>query len=303
MEEFKVPQNYSYYINSIKERCLNLIRVGIWTGINQSSVNAWLNNFKTIEEKYFAACVLDSLIYRSEAQTISLIFQLLYRSLPNLARLSRFNTGINFNNLIEALRSRDDPKIRIVTVTSYSLDPTKSTHIVVRLLKTKFRVNPSWIIDPHRIQYDSDVEAFIFLDDFLGTGDQFIEICDDEIIINEKINNLLVIYAPLVAHVKGIDRLKKDLPKLKVTCAEILDNSSAFFDLFFNDGLNRGNVAREFYKSLLAKYRIPTGGDMNILGYGNLELTYAFYHSVPDNSLRILWHEPEDKSWMPLFHR
>ena len=36
-------------------------------------------------------------------------------------------------------------------------------------------------------------------------------------------------------------------------------------------------------------------------GYGNLELTFAFEHAVPDNSLQIL--HKRAANWVPLFNR
>lgn len=64
---FSVPRDGGLFITDISERCASLIDVGIWEGITRTQLAAWLTNFETDAEKYFAACVLDTLIFRSEA--------------------------------------------------------------------------------------------------------------------------------------------------------------------------------------------------------------------------------------------
>ena len=44
-----------------------------------------------------------------------------------------------------------------------------------------------------------------------------------------------------------------------------------------------------------------TPGIGNQYGYGDMELTFAFEHAAPDNSLQVL-HERHD-NWVPLFNR
>jgi hypothetical protein len=52
-----------------------------------------LTNFQTNEERYFAACVLDALIFRSEQQTISLFRHLFLPVIPDLARIEPGHSG------------------------------------------------------------------------------------------------------------------------------------------------------------------------------------------------------------------
>src|SRR5436190_14170332 len=110
---FTVPLHGQIYYDTIKERCNNLIDLNIWDGIEKIQLRKWLNNFSTEEEKYFAACVLDCLIFRSEQQTESLFFQLFYKEIPNLIR--RKNLSVDAN-LIARLKETPDPKVRLVSV-------------------------------------------------------------------------------------------------------------------------------------------------------------------------------------------
>ena len=80
-----LPKDWKIYSNSIRDRCRDLIEHKIWSGIDKNQFEKWRCNFKTDHEKYFAACILDSLIYRSNQQTYSLINQLIYRNINNFS--------------------------------------------------------------------------------------------------------------------------------------------------------------------------------------------------------------------------
>src|SRR5438067_1032212 len=84
---FMLPRDGQTYHIEIFDRCRELINFDIWGGLHLSRLRSWITNFKTDEEKYFAACILDNLIYRSKAQTINLLEQLFQRVIPDLTRL------------------------------------------------------------------------------------------------------------------------------------------------------------------------------------------------------------------------
>ena len=87
VNSFRVPKDGPVFFDAIIERCHKLIQHGIWGGLHISTLRSWLANFQTDEERYFASCVLDSLIYRSDDQTVALTSQLFQRILPDLVRL------------------------------------------------------------------------------------------------------------------------------------------------------------------------------------------------------------------------
>lgn len=108
----------------------------------------WIANFRSDEEKYFAACVLDALMYRSKDQTLALIKQMLQRTLPDLMRLDPPGVPMP-NDWCAALSTPArlaDPGVRLVTAVTQTDPPTKSAHHVGRLLKRHFRVSEAWII-------------------------------------------------------------------------------------------------------------------------------------------------------------
>jgi predicted alpha/beta-fold hydrolase len=118
MSPFQLPRDWRVYTDQILERCASLIQYGIWGDFKSSQLRRWMNNFTTDEERYFAACVLDTLIYRSKDQTLALIRQLFQRSLPDLTRLDHTPLGQieDWQYLLQSEPSIRDPGVRLVAV-------------------------------------------------------------------------------------------------------------------------------------------------------------------------------------------
>jgi len=292
-----LPKDWQIYSSQIRDRCRDLIEYKIWGGIDLIKLDAWRHNFKTAEEKYFSACVLDSLIYRSNSQTYSLINQMLYKNLNNMFRILGEPDLQNFPACL--IDRSADLLVRLVPAITKFSPVTKSSNEILRFMKRHFRVWENWMVNPWNIEKEiiKGVKAFIFIDDFLGTGHQFEEVILDSN-LSDIIETNLIIYAPLIAHEEGISYLKSAYPSLNITYSEKLKkNSHSFFVNYFED---EQNEAKAFYIDMLAKRGI-TPGIGNQYGYGDMELTFAFEHAAPDNSLQVL-HERHD-NWVPLFNR
>ena len=292
-----LPKEWKIYSNSIRDRCRDLIEYKIWGGIDLIKFDAWRNNFKTDDEKYFSACVLDSIIYRSNSQTYSLINQILYKNLNNLFRILGEHDLQNFPACL--IDRRNDPLVRLVPAITKFSPVTKSSNEILRFMKRHFRVWENWMVNPWNIEKEiiKGVKAFIFIDDFLGTGHQFEDVILDSN-LSDIIKNNLIIYAPLIAHEEGISYLNLIYPQLNITYSEKLKkNSHSFFINYFE---HEQNEAKAFYLDMLAQRGITYGAG-NQYGYGNMELTFAFEHAAPDNSLQVL-HQRHD-NWVPLFNR
>ncbi|MCF6142422.1 hypothetical protein L1S34_14090 [Flavobacterium sp. K77] len=293
----ELPKDWKIYSNAIRDRCRDLIQYKIWSGIELVQFNKWRNNFKTDEEKYFSACVLDSLIYRSNQQTYSLIEDMLFKNLNNLFRTLGYTEIIDFpNNMTTHIK---DPLIRFVPVITRFDPVTKSSNEILRFMKRYFYISEQWIINPWNIEEEvkKGVKIFIFIDDFLGTGQQF----DDAITysnLGQLIKNNTFIYATLLAHENGIKFLEIEHPLVQIVQSEKLSNSSHSF--FYNYFPKNEMEAKNFYVEMIQKRGITLSSG-NEYGFGNLELTVAFEHAAPDNSLQILTYRTEN--WNPLFNR
>jgi len=176
---------------------------------------------------------------------------------------------------------------------------------MAREFKRHMQISESWIAWPDDIPklIAEGVEMLIFIDDFLGTGDQFKSFYKPHSAPSAAAS-VYTVYAPLAAHTFGIGNVQSEFSHVHTTSAELLTSTNALFDppaTVFNDSVNDAASALAFYLNLLADKNIDVTGDARH-GYGHLELTYAFSHATPDNCLPILWWRDSD-NWHPLFDR
>jgi len=301
---FSVPRDGEIFISSVYERCEDFISNGIWTGIDILDFQSWWANFSIPEDRYFAACILDSLIYRSKKQTISLIQHLFQRTIPDLVRLNPMPITAP-DNWIDLLGSSCESGVRLVAAVKHDDPPTKSSHLIMRIMKQEFSINEDFMITPDQIEdfVLYGINVFIFIDDFLGTGDQFTEILIDEA-VEPYLHTHYVAYVPLVAHETGVTHLNNVYPDLKLSSVELLDESNGLFhssSCCFNDEANDNIIAKAYYYELLKRKDIKIQ-DQHRRGFGKLELAYSFEHATPDNCLPILWWKHSQK-FKPLFRR
>ena len=301
---FSLPKDGLTYTESVFKRCKDLIAFDIWSGLELWKLDGWINNFKSPEERYFAACVLDVLVYRTDSQAVSLMQQLIQRTIPDIAMDSGLPKCLaEFED--RSCQSASESGFRIVPVLKPNDPPTKSGPVLTRMLKRHLDVSQKWIVFPQNLQVKppQSVEAILFVDDFLGTGHQFEEFIK-EWSLEQLITDSCCVYAPLVGHESGVKLLGTKFPNLKVCPVEVLGDEHAIFNEaagIFPDGENTPEIAREFYYELLRNRGIQIHGP-NRRGYGHLELTVAFENAVPDNSLPILWWN-KSQEWKRLFNR
>ena len=300
-EAFVAPRHASLFVDNTRERCLALIATGIWSGITRTDFLAWTNNFQGPDEQYFAACLLDALIYRSTRQTNALCYQLLQRALPDLCRENHILHHADQEHWSGIRDLTSHPEIRLVSVVRDSDSPATSGPLVTRLFRETIRIDDELLIWPRELipAIERGASCLVFLDDFLGTGAQFFEFAI-QYDLQALSDAATLIYAPLVAHADGIEYLRGLLPTLYVCAAEHLDADHHIFSENsspFEDGTNTVQTAREFYQALLSRRRIAIPEAVTE-GFGGLGLTYAFEHAVPDNSIPIF---RTHSSWHPLF--
>src|SRR5437762_1444267 len=110
---FKAPSSSDRYASSVLSRVNDLVDHGIWD-IDKSRIAGWTSQFRSTEEIYLSACMLDSLIYRTRAQ-FSASAASLYRGALRWTCGSKIK-GNSDLDLLHALRNEVDPGIRLVPV-------------------------------------------------------------------------------------------------------------------------------------------------------------------------------------------
>jgi hypothetical protein len=297
----KVPDDADNFIDSVFVTGAQMIERGFWE-IQRSRLDSWLNQFCGREERFFAACLLDQTIVRSRPQFESCLRSLFRSNLNNAI----FKDDHDLR-LTEALMSRQDPKIRLVPVICESDPPTKSGPLVMRRLQRILKLNARWMCWPWQAKtavVDCGVNTVIFVDDFLGSGDQFVKFFNQWGFNEVGTSAISLIYAPVVAHQFGLNNLTTSLSQVGVECVETLGTSHSFFNegtwQLFSQGQISGSEARNWYLDF-GKKRGVKPSSVNLLGYGELELVFGFSHSTPNSSLPILWHTSAE--WQPLLER
>ena len=297
-----MPGDGPTYIEQVRSRCHDLIQCDIWAGLHVQKLNQWWSNFQTDIERYFAACLLDNVIYRSDDQTLALMRQLVQRSLPDLGR----TTG-GITDWEERLKPNlYDSRIRIIPVVPHGSPQGKSAHLILRLFEKRLGIPASLLAKPEDTSnlIASGVEAIVFVDDLLGTGTQFVDDFAIPYKLDQVCGNTRLIYAPLVAHTEGIQHISTKLPNINVTSAEVLGGAHAVFGntgRTFGDGINTPHSAWKLYSDILASRGIILDASSR-RGFGELELAYFFEHAAPDNCLPIFWWN-KTPGWKPLFYR
>ena len=301
---FTVPNGGIDYSDRVFARTKQLISAGLWD-IPYQRLLGWHDGFNGREQLYFAACLLDSLIYRTPGQ-FSASLSSLYRG--GVAHACSPHIHIEHDlSLIPLLQNRwVDPLIRLVPVISDFDPPSKSGPLVMRRLKKEIGIADKWMIWPWQIEdaISKGTKLIILVDDMMGSGNQIEDFCKKEK-IREAVGTAKVVYAPTVAHQTGINHINSIWPTLQIVTAELLTEEHNFFSQDNWDNLSQGKInaddARDFYvESILPQIGFRKGS-VPALGYGELALCFGFSHSTPNNTLPIFWYETN--TWPSLLER
>jgi len=278
-----------------------MIEIGL-LDIKKTSALGWFNQFCNDEERFFASCVMDQVIFRTRQQFESGIRSLIRGNLNG-----HFSGMQDDLSLLHLLTSKTDPLVRIVPVICEKDPPTKSGPLVVRRLQRILKINNKWICWPWQIPKlikDKKVNKVIFIDDFLGAGKQFCRFLEQWDLKEQTSGNVDYFYAPVVAHQRGLDHLAIESANTKVSYAELLNDNHNFFSKNNWQKLSNNRIsheeAKKWYQNFCAEKEIIPR-TIGCLGFGEMGLTFGFSHSTPNNSLSILW--CESPKWQPLLER
>lgn len=285
---FQAPNSAGLYIDRILERSDFLISAGIWSGISRRDLGLWFDSYNSIEERYLAALMLDNLTLRSRGQTKSLMLQCFQRVLPKLLE-GTYGFEPYRGKWLESLQKRK-VKVRLVPVIREEDGPHKSANAICRDYAMLHSIHGNLFIDAVKIEsaLDDGVKLFIFVDDFVGTGTQFLKFYKSV----EPLfpDDVVLCYLPLCAHQAGLTQINNCYPRVKISAPEILTYKDAFFkddNQPLTDNLNTYADLKEFYLNL---QNDRLGEEIeNPLGYGDLSLVYGFENATPNATLPLLW--------------
>ena len=303
--ELRLPITADEFIASCKTYAENCISLGIWKGIDRPTFEQWWLNFVTLEDQYLAASILDRFIYRSSEQFTELLRQP-FKNEKVLMAL--FPKGYKDDrHLINILQQNENPKILLVPVIKHLDPPTKSGPLVQRHITRSLKLNKRWAAWPFQIidkVEEGECEAIIFIDDIVGTGEQFLKFVNS---LGDKFEEILdkipVVYLCATAWTKGIEKINDKYPKIIIAIGEELGAEQRFFEeeawKFEGSDLTIASL-KKHYEDLLQRLGISSSSYK--YGHKKCAFTYGFEHGCPNNSLPLLWYDGSE-NFSPLLRR
>lgn len=302
---FTVPEGHEGLSRQVFQRFRSLVTNGVIDVVTTTGFDAWRQNFRTDEEQYFAAQLLSAAVIRIPKMNQSSYRQIAEVIVPALLRESDLWNFRYVDEWEQALRSRrPGVSIRFMPVDGQLLDagPGNSADSVVRDFRLAARVGDGYLVraDDQRI-WEDPPQLLIFLDDLLGTGDQFRRFAT-RYRVDELPATTRCAYVPLMASVHGMQAVSAAFPRVTLRPVETLHTGASFFSelagsagIWARDRHNSVADARAFYRAM-----------MNARGVGPeaphcLDLTVLLPDRPPNNTLKAYW--SDHGQWIPLQQR
>jgi hypothetical protein len=206
----------------------------------------------------------------------------------------------------------------ITHVTGETPNPTDSGYTFARKARQVLQIQEERILGPDRVleKLLSGVQrTIVFVDDFVGSGNQFIDTWNREINVGGKtwasfrriaplVRGAKFFYCPLICTDVGYKRIRQNCPEIILHPAHVLSRRYNALDpdsLIWPNELK--STACEFIRKASLRAGIPdnNGGVNDWRGFKKLGLTLAIGDSVPDATLPIFYWE--QNGWKPLIRR
>ncbi len=290
---------------SVLAKCDAFTDFQVWPLRKTLDPNSWLNNF-TPSEKPYATALLNGFLYYSKDFLIELICHSIqdlsrYLSPPHDSYTSAYHSwGTTLQNII------------FCRITGETPHQTDSGHLMIRYVRQHARVHESQMIEAEvalPLLDASTQKTVIFVDDFVGSGQQFIHTWKRPYpspngalsfeAINAKNLGHRFIYIPAVATKYGVGEIATHCAGAFIQPAHILDEQYNWLSPncpFWPAKLK--NSAAQVIEEISNRARIPAG---LWKGFHDLGMGIAFDHSTPDANLRIFYWD--QNNWNPLIRR
>lgn len=301
-----IPIDSDKISERIFSNAAKLIEYSYWDGIQDHELISWIKNFNTDEEKYLAASILLNLIYRNKNAIRTFGAQIFQITIPNyLERKGIYNISCLDTWLkdLNSTNARSKFPFRFSTIEGIDNKPAKSGASIFRALKQDFfDANLGVGFQSYKtIQNKNNINTLILFDDILGTGEQFETFLEKNCLLELGLN---ILYCPFAANIDGLNSIKNKYESIDIIPVEILSEKNGLFseanNLFQQDDICNANEFKEFYLTMCKSrgFRLKTE---ELLGKGELALTYLFNDSAPNNNIAALWYGEE--SWCRLVKR
>lgn len=292
------------------------VDIGAWPKRNNFAPKDWLSNF-TEEEKPYAKRLLEKFTFFSE-DMVRQLFKSSFISISKYVitdKTNIYNAKNEWSNYLD--------NVYVLKVTGEEPSDADSGYLFSRWARDLLGVSEERLIQPSKafeLISSGDPINFIFVDDFVGSGNQFIEFWQNQNFsknvsfasLTASRTNCSFIYCPTICTDYGRDQINRFCPMVKLIAAHFYGevhnalNSHSYIWRNFRDG------GPEFIKEVSLKIGIPDlSGGVNVnsngtkivswQGYLKLGLALSFAHGWPDATLPIFYFN--ENGWKPLLKK
>lgn len=292
------------YVNSVLEKCKLFGDCNLWSSEPKVRPKAWLQNFDE-EERPIAAVLLDHFIFFGAIA----VDQMLLTGFRRLqARIRQFGGEEALNDF-----SR---QVIFTAVCGEDPNPTDSGPMFCRKVRQLLALPDDRFKTLEKALHAANNGVpIVFLDDFIGSGDQMLFTWEQDAgplesfkSLSEK-NFLNVSYLSLVSTSKAHERLREKIPSLRLVYSHLADRTYSVYNLSNNpirpDIENIPEKINDLLEKYYPKLNLPqylTTVPERKFGYKEQGFLIAFDHSIPDASLPLFW-ATASTNWTPLVRR
>lgn len=224
-----IDERYDFLIEKSFENARGMIKYKYIDNINIRTLNKWIDNFQSRDEKYLSAAILNSLIFRNEESIKSIgadIFQIMLPQLLEQEGIYKVSNIKDWMKLLNGRNCRSIP-IRFTAIDDVDNKAVKSSSIILNTLQKLF-FDSTLGINSHSVtqNQNNNIKAIILFDDIIGTGSQL-----ENFFTKRKFHesDIKFIYIPFSAVNKTYQDLEGKFDNLVIKPVEIIDESHSFF--------------------------------------------------------------------------
>jgi hypothetical protein len=286
------------------EACEKLVDLHAWPA-GKLDVSGWMMNF-TDEEKPIAAHLLGVFMYFSES-LVDALFRSAFYDLCNLTRSSwqqRHLENRRWNSLID--------NAIVTMVEGEQPNVSDSGFYFARKARQVLGVPEDQLMnteDALARAYQGHTGPIIFVDDFVGSGEQFAKTWNRSYTsgsfaaLAAKRPSQLFAYCNAIMTETGAGQVRKIAPSIVLSTGNKFPPAYSLIaedSLFWPPGLARSGI--DFIQAASLRAGIPDndGGEDDWRGFKKQGLALAFQHSTPDATLPLFYWE---RNWTPLVRR
>lgn len=286
-------------------RCEALKAASFWCPEPVIRPRAWLGNFAR-EDQAFASLLLDKFQFYSARLTDELL-RAAFHSIGD--GLPKGPAAPARDGLVKSLAGAVFTPVR-----GEKPNPTDSGYLLCRKARQLLRVPENRVVETRdALCHAKTGGTVVFLDDFVGSGDQFITTWRKDLVNFgasfqdiQRASNFTAIYVTLISTDFGLQNIYREAPSVAVCLTHIVEPKSTVFEALGKEPavLNRLEAFLEKYAPRLRPDEQWMAENLEYLKYGYKKrgLLLGFEHSVPDATLPIFWAKGTN-SWEPLVER